>query len=80
MTIGIMLEDRAMNDPSRDRPEEAPLNPALKSTTETVYPTGASTPAPLESTNAHAGQGGGWPIVWLIVTIVGVALALYFLL
>lgn len=68
-----------MNHPSRDRPEEAPLNPALKSTTETVYPDSSATPAPLESTNAHAGQGGGWPIVWLVVTIAGVALAIYLL-
>ena len=64
----------------KDRPEEAPLNPSLKSTRETVYPTEESTPAPLETTNAHAGQGEGWPVIWLIVTLVGVALALYFLL
>ena len=67
-----------MTNPPNDRPVDAPLNPALKSTTETVYNTETSTPAPLETTNAHAGQGGGWPIVWLVVTIVGIALVLYF--
>ena len=74
------LEKREMNNPSNDRPEDAPLNPALKITTDTVYQTETSTPAPLETTNAHPDQGGGWPIIWLVVTVGGIALALYFLL
>ena len=66
-----------MNDPTRDRPEEAPLNPALKSTSETVYDTSHPSPPPIETTSAHEGEGEGWPIVWLIVTVLGVALAIF---
>lgn len=80
MAINIRLEECAMNDPSRDRPEQAPLNPALKSTTETTYDTENVTPAPLETTNAEEGQGEGWPIVWVIVTLACIALAIYLLL
>ena len=68
-----------MSDEKRDEPKSAPLNPALKSSTETVYPTRESTPAPLETTSAKENQGEGWPMLWLIVTIIGIALAIYFL-
>ena len=57
----------------------APLNPALKSSTETVYETKVSTPGPLETTSAQENEGEGWPVIWLVVTVVCVALAIYFL-
>ena len=66
-----------MSDPTRDQPKEAPLNPALKSTTETVYDTTNPSPPPIDTTSANEGDGKGWPIVWLIVTVAGVALAIY---
>jgi hypothetical protein len=66
-----------MNDPTRDRPDEAPLNPALKSTTETVYDTSNPSPPPIDTASAQEGEGEGWPIVWLIVTVLGVAFAIY---
>ena len=69
-----------MNEQSRDEPRDAPLNPALKSETETVYPTKESSRAPFETTSAKEKEGEGWPVIWLIVTVVGVALAAYFLL
>lgn len=69
-----------MGDISNDRPENAPLNPALKSTTETVYDTRHTTPPPVDTASAKEGEGEGWPIVWLVVTVVGVALAIYFIL
>lgn len=68
-----------MSDEKRDEPTGAPLNPALKSSTETVYPTKESTPAPLETTSAKENEGEGWPIAWLIVTVTGIALAIFFL-
>jgi hypothetical protein len=68
-----------VTDPRTPRPEDAPLNPALKSRTETVYDTTHRTPDPLETTGAKEGQGEGWPIIWLIVTVVCVVLAVYFL-
>ena len=69
-----------MSDPQRDLPTEAPLNPALKSRTETVYDTRSTTPAPFDTASAKEGEGEGWPIIWLIVTVVGVLLAIYFIL
>jgi hypothetical protein len=68
-----------MSDQSKNRPEDAPLNPALKSTTETVYDTTHRTPPPVDTASAKEGQGEGWPIVWLAVTVIGVALAVYFI-
>lgn len=63
----------------RDKPSDGPLNPALKSSTETVYDTANSTPAPIETTSAHPSDGRGWPWIWLVVTVVCIALAVYFL-
>jgi hypothetical protein len=68
-----------MIDPSRDQPREAPLNPALKSTHETVYDTKNPSPPPIDTASAKEGEGEGWPIVWLVVTVAGVALAIFFM-
>lgn len=68
-----------MSDQSRDEPRDAPLNPALKSETETVYETRSSSPAPIETASAKENEGEGWPVIWLVVTVVCVALAIYFL-
>lgn len=68
-----------MSDPQRDQPTDAPLNPALRRRTETVYDTKSTTPTPFDSASAKEGEGEGWPIAWMIVTLVGVALAVYFL-
>ena len=68
-----------MNDRSREGPSETPLNPALKSETETVYETKVSSPAPIETTSAKENEGEGWPVIWLVVTLLGVVLAVYFL-
>ena len=67
-----------MSDPERDAAKDAPLNPALKSRTETEYDTRHTTPAPFDSASAKEGQGEGWPIIWLVVTVIGIALAVYF--
>lgn len=68
-----------MSDQQRDQPGEVPLNPALKSRTETVYDTRSTTPTPFDTASAKEGQGEGWPIIWAIVTIVCIGLAVYFL-
>jgi len=47
--------------------------------TETVYDTRHSSRPPIETTSTHEGEGEGWPWVWLIVTAIGVVLAIYFL-
>lgn len=68
-----------MTEPTNDEPRDAPLNPALKSGTESVYPTKESSPAPIDTTSASENEGEGWPIIWLVVTVVCVALTIYFL-
>lgn len=68
-----------MSDPRRDQPADVPLNPALKSGAETVHDTVSRTPAPFDTASAKEGEGEGWPIIWLIVTVLGVALAVYFI-
>ena len=65
-----------MTDPTRDQRKGGPLNPALKSTTETVYDTEHSSPPPIDTTSAQEGEGESWPVVWLIVTVICVALAI----
>lgn len=67
-----------MTDANREGPTEGPLNPALKKTTETVYDTERVTPAPIDTTSAKEGGGEGWPVIWLIVVAICVALAIYF--
>ena len=69
-----------MSDQDPDQPEKGPLNPALKSTTETVYDTTHRSPPPIDTTSASENEGEGWPVVWLVVTIIGVVLAIYFIL
>ena len=68
-----------MSEMSDPKPEDAPLNPALKSQTDRTYDTTSSTPAPFDTASATEGEGEGWPWVWLIVTLACVAAAIYFL-
>lgn len=74
------MEKRVMSVPSNDRPEDAPLNPALKSSTDRTHDTTRISPPPVDTTSAREGEGEGWPVIWLIVTLVCVVLAVYFLL
>jgi hypothetical protein len=69
-----------MNDQPRNESDDVPLNPALRSETETVYETKVSSRAPIETTSARENEGEGWPVIWLVVTAVCVVLAIYFLL
>lgn len=68
-----------MNEQSKDEPRDVPLNPALKSGTETIYPTTESSRAPVDTASAKENEGEGWPWIWLIATVVGLVLAVYFL-
>ena len=68
-----------MTEQSSDEPRDVPLNPALISDKETVYPTTESSRAPIDTTSATENEGEGWPVIWLAVTAVGVILAIYFL-
>lgn len=65
---------------SKHTDPETGLNPDLKTRTETTHDTDHSTPPPAESTSVtEADQGRGWPIVWIVVTVLGVLFALWLL-
>jgi hypothetical protein len=67
-----------VSDPLPDPARDAPLNPALKRRTDTAYDTERETPAPIDTASS---KGGGelWPTAWLVVTVLCVVLAIYFL-
>jgi hypothetical protein len=67
-------------DSSSDKPPDTPLNPALKSRTETVYDTKSTTPAPIDTASATEGEGEGWPMIWLVITVICIAVTLYLIL
>lgn len=79
-TMVTIIQELPMSELPKQEFEDAPLNPALKSRTDTAYDTETSTPPPLETTGAKEGQGEGWPIVWLVVTILCVAVTIYLVL
>lgn len=66
-----------MSDKKRDAAADAPLNPALKRTTDTTFNTDRTTPAPIETASATGSEGKGWPLVWLIVAALCILLTIY---
>lgn len=68
-----------MNDSGQRTPEDAPLNPALKSRTDEAYDTDTSTPAPIDTTSAKEDEGEGWPVIWVVVTVICIVAAIVFL-
>ena len=66
-----------MSDANRDTATDSPLNPALKSQVDRTYDTTGTSPAPIDTASAKEEEGEGWPVVWLVVTLVCVALTLY---
>lgn len=68
-----------MSDPGQPRPEDAPLNPALKSTKEMVYDTTSTTPTPFDTASSKENEGEGWPVIWLVVTAISIIAAIIFL-
>lgn len=62
----------------RDGREDAPLNPALKADHEGEYDT-ERTAAPLETVSVADHQHSSWPVIWLVVAGLCVALTVYLL-
>lgn len=67
-----------MTDPRDGKSADVPLNPALKSKTDATYDTERVTPAPIDTASSKGG-GEAWPIAWLVITVVCIAFAVYFL-
>ena len=67
-----------MNRNTGDRRNEAPLNPALKADHEGQYDM-ERTAAPLETVSVANNQHSSWPMIWLIVFVLCVALTVYLL-
>jgi hypothetical protein len=66
-----------MSETDRDKAVEAPLNPALKITTETAHDTDHATPAPIDTASAKEGEGEGWPLIWLVIVAACIAIVIY---
>jgi hypothetical protein len=67
-----------MSDKPDASDRNAPLNPALKSRRETTHDTRSSAP-PVKTASVQRQEGRAWPMIWLIVTLLCVAIAIYLL-
>lgn len=67
-----------MNTPE-ELPPQAGLNPQLRRRTDATHDTTASSPAPVETTSVQRDEGRVWPIIWAMVTLICVAVAVWFL-
>ena len=68
-----------MSDKREGQSAETGLNPALKTRTDKTHDTTTSTPPPAESASVQRQEGRGWPMIWLVVTILCAVLALWIL-
>jgi len=67
-----------MGEPTKDESGEG-LNPTLKSRIDTTYDTSRRTPAPFDSASAKEGEGERWPVIWLVIILLCVAVTIYYL-
>jgi hypothetical protein len=63
-------------EPDARRPE---LNPSLRQRREILHDTRRSSPPPVDTTSVQRDEGRVWPLIWLIVFLVCVAIAIYLL-
>lgn len=59
------------------QPAHDELNPALRQSREQTHDTSHSTLPPVDSTSVQREEGKGWPMAWLVVTIVCVLIGAY---
>lgn len=55
------------------------LNPALKQRRDTTHDTSRQSPAPADTASVQREEGRAWPIIWLLVTVLSVAITVYLL-
>ena len=63
------------DDPGR--PNHRGLNPGLKSRTDTSRETERPSLAPADSASVQREEGKSWPMIWLIVGVICVAVAAF---
>jgi hypothetical protein len=66
-----------MTEPPQQPAHDAELNPSLRQRREQTHDTVHSTLPPVESASVQREEGKGWPIAWLIVTVVCVIIGAY---
>ncbi len=68
-----------MTEPPDGSPRSDGLNPALRKRTDETHDTAHRTPPPADSASVQRAEGRAWPVVWAVVTIVGIIIALWVL-
>lgn len=68
-----------MSDDPKGPDRDPKLNPSLKSRVETSHNTAYSSRAPHETASVQHQEGRAWPMIWMIVTLLGVAIVIYLL-
>jgi len=66
-----------MNEPAGRTEGRKGLNPELKSETNTSRDTETSSRPPIDTASVQRQEGRGWPIVWLVVTILCILIGIY---
>lgn len=60
-------------------PPQSNLNPALRRRTDETHDTTVSSAAPVDTASVQHEEGRAWPIIWVLVTLVCVAIAVWIL-
>jgi hypothetical protein len=55
------------------------LNPALKTRPDASHDTSESSRPPAETASVQREEGRGWPIVWMVVAVLGALIAVWIL-
>lgn len=64
---------------SEERKDDRTLNPALRSRTDKSHRTDGSDKAPADSASVQRDEGRFWPLIWAVVTVVGLAIVVWLL-
>ena len=66
-----------MSDPAGKSTDRSGLNPKLKPLTNTSRDTETPMRPPAESASVQHEEGRSWPMIWLVVTLICIAIGIY---
>jgi hypothetical protein len=66
-----------MSDPASKSTDRSGLNPKLKAVTNTSRDTETPMRPPAESASVQYEEGRSWPMIWLVVTLICIAIGIY---